>query len=108
MGFAEEAMHPEHVMPRLGLGIHEFRAADTEREGTNSWIPRPSLGMTIEFMERARLYAFPRFSSRSIRSWIDGWVANSAGVLLPKFFSGLTMKRCWVARLPISGDLLLP
>jgi hypothetical protein len=30
-------------MPRLGLGIHEFRAVEA-----NSWTPRPSLGVTTE------------------------------------------------------------
>jgi hypothetical protein len=40
---------PESVMPRLGLGIHEFRSASPLFAETDSWIPRPSLGMTIEF-----------------------------------------------------------
>jgi hypothetical protein len=38
-------------MPRLGLGIHEFRSDDPVFAETNSWIPRPSLGMTSEFVD---------------------------------------------------------
>src|SRR5689334_12635660 len=33
-------------MPRFSLGIHEFRRAGLGGVERNSWIPRPSLGMT--------------------------------------------------------------
>jgi hypothetical protein len=36
-------------MPRLGLGIHEFGAADSLFAETNSWIPSLKLGMTNEY-----------------------------------------------------------
>jgi hypothetical protein len=38
------------VMPRLGLGIHEFVAAGLVPAERNSWTPRPSLGVTIVFV----------------------------------------------------------
>src|SRR5687768_17138460 len=34
------------VMARLGLAIHEFRGARPTGGSANSWIPRPSFGMT--------------------------------------------------------------
>src|SRR5262245_22454989 len=39
-------------MPRLGLGIHEFRLAEPSLSQADSWTPRPSLGVT----ERAELF----------------------------------------------------
>jgi hypothetical protein len=36
------------VIPKLGFGIHEFLSAVLDPAEPNSWMPRPSLGMTID------------------------------------------------------------
>jgi hypothetical protein len=37
------------VIPRLGLGIHEFVSAAPRLPYRNSWMPSLKLGMTIQF-----------------------------------------------------------
>jgi hypothetical protein len=39
---------PHSVIPRLGLGIHEFSGKSAVPPDENSWMARPSLAMTME------------------------------------------------------------
>jgi hypothetical protein len=43
---------PDGVMPRLGLGIHEFGSAGSACMDRDSWTPRPRLGVTIEWVAK--------------------------------------------------------
>ena len=49
------------VMPRLGLGIHEFGTAGSVFTDGNSWTPRPSLGVTIEY--KMKIEILPKSTS---------------------------------------------